>query len=171
MTEAEARSVFPLEGGLSMPLAVGLGIVLLVEGTAIHLWVAQRSKLWAWIIAAFNVATLAWLWREVRANSLSRLVVERDAVEIVVGRRLRCQFSRTAIASADVATWRSVPDDAAADYVNAAKPLEPNVVITLREPAEARLPLGIRKRVVRFGLRAADPSLVVRLLAGVGGSA
>jgi hypothetical protein len=156
--------VFPLEGGLSTSLAVGLGIVLVVEGAAIHLWVAERSTLWAWIIAAVNVATLVYLWREVRANSLSRLVLDGAAVEIVVGRRLRCRFSRSQITSAEVATWRSVPD-MAADFANTAKPLEPNVVLTVREPVEVQLPLGIVKRVRRFGLRVADAALVVRLLA------
>ena len=156
--------MFPLEGGLSPSLAIGLAIVLVVEGAAIHLWVAQRSAPWAWAIAAINVATLAYLWREVRANSLSRLVVDGDSVEVVVGRRLRCRISRSQIASVEIATWRSVPD-VAADFVNAAKPLEPNVVVVLRELVEARLPLGIVKRIGRFGLRVADPEDVVRLLA------
>ena len=164
VADSDTRHVFPLEGGLSTTLAVGLAIVLVVEGAAIHLWVAERSALWAWIVTAVNVATLVWLWREVRANSLSRLVVAGDAIEIVVGRRLRCQFSRSQIASVEVATWRSVPD-AAADFVSTAKPLEPNVVLVLRESVEARLPLGVSKRVGRFGLRVADPQIVVRLLA------
>jgi hypothetical protein len=59
-----------------------------------------------------------------------------------------------------LATWRSVPE-MAPDFINAAKPLEPNVMIALREPADARLQLGIRKRVVRFGLRVADPDGLV----------
>jgi hypothetical protein len=155
--------VFPLEGGLSPSLAIGLAIVLVVEGAAIHLWVAQQSAAWAWAIAAMNVATLVYLWREVRANSLSRLVVDGDSVEIVVGRRLRCRFSRNQIASVEIATWRSVPD-VSADLVNAATPLEPNVVLVLRAQAEARLPLGIVKQVGRFGLRVANPEVVVRLL-------
>ena len=165
MNELQAQEVFPLEGGLSTTLAVGLAIVLVVEGAAIHLWVAERSALWAWVITALNVATLVYLWREVRAGSQSRLVLRGAEVEIVVGRRLRCRFPRRAIASADVATWRSVPD-MAADFVNTAKPLEPNVVIVMSQPVEVRLPLGIVKRVGRFGLRVGDAAAVVRLLAG-----
>ena len=52
------QTVCPLEGGLSTTLAVGLGIVLVVEGAAIHLWIAERSPWWAWVITALNVATL-----------------------------------------------------------------------------------------------------------------
>lgn len=164
--QSVARKEFPLEGGLSATLAVGLAIVLVVEGAAIHLWVAERSAFWAWVIAALNVATLIWLWRDVRANSLSRLVVDGESVEIVVGRRLRCRFPLSAIASAELATWRSVPD-MAADFVNTAKPLEPNVLVVMSASVDARLPLGIVKRVGRFGLRVADASEVVRLLGGV----
>ena len=81
---------------------------------------------------------------------------------VALGNQLRCRFPRSAIASADVATWRSVPDpDMARDYVNTAKPLEPNVLIVLRDPIEARLPLGIRKRVTRLGVRVADPQRVI----------
>jgi hypothetical protein len=162
--QSAVESVFPLEGGLSSSLAIGLAIALVVEGAAIHLWVAERSAPWAWIITALNVATLVWLWREVRANSLSRLVVDGESVEIVVGRRLRCQFSRSQIATAQVATWRSVPD-AAADFVNTAKPLEPNVVVVMSKVVDVRLPLGIVKRAGRLGFRVADPERVVRLLA------
>jgi len=167
VTDTQTPTVFPLEGGLSSSLAIGLGIVLVVEGAAIHLWVAERSALWAWVITALNVGTLVYLWREVRANSLSRLVVDGDSVGIVVGRRLRCRFSLAQIASAEVATWRSVPD-AAVDFVNTAKPLEPNVVLAMHEPVDARLPLGIVKRVGRIGLRVADAELVVRLLRAAG---
>ena len=52
----------------------------------------------------------------------------------------------------------------ARDYVNGAKPLEPNVLIVLREPVEARLPFGIRKRVTRLGLRVPNPE---QLLTGL----
>ena len=89
------------------------------------------------------MATLVYLWREVRASALSRLVVSGGDVEIIVGRRLRCQFSRSQVASAEVATWRSVPDAAS---------------------GEARMPLGMVRRVRRFGLRVADPELVARAL-------
>jgi hypothetical protein len=118
--QSVARKEFPLQGGRSVTLAVGLAIVLGVDG---------------------------------------------EAVDTVVGRRLRWVFARSAIASAERATWRSVPDRAA-DFVNTAKPLEPNVVVVMSATVDARLPLGIVKPVGRFGLRVADASEVVRLLSG-----
>ena len=97
---------FALEGGLSPSLAIGIALVLAIEGAVLHLWIAQRSATWAWVVTVVNIATLVYLWREVRANTRSRLVLSEGEVEIVVGRRLRYQFSRSEIASAEVVTWR-----------------------------------------------------------------
>ena len=144
-----------LEGGLSGSFAVGLGLVLAIEGAVLHLWVAERSQGWAWAITAVNVATLAWLWREYASARQATLDVAGDEVRIDAGSRLRCRFPTSAIASVESATWRSVPD-MATDFVNTAKPLEPNIIIALREPVDATLVFGVRKRVSRIGVRVAD---------------
>jgi hypothetical protein len=144
-----------LQGGLSGSFAVGLGLVLAIEGAVLHLWVAERSQGWAWAITAVNLATLAWLWREYASARQATLDVAGDEVRIDAGSRLRCRFPTSAIASVESATWRSVPD-MATDFVNTAKPLEPNIIIALREPVDATLVFGVRKRVSRIGVRVAD---------------
>jgi hypothetical protein len=152
-----------LQGGLPGSLAVGLGLAVAIEGAVIHLWVAERSQAWAWAITAANIATLAWLWREHTSARHATLDVAADEVRIDAGSRPRCRFPRSAIASVEIATWRSVPD-VATDFVNTAKPLEPNVVIALREPVDATLLFGVRKRVSRIGIRVADPNAVLAAL-------
>jgi hypothetical protein len=154
---------FVLEGGLPASFAIGLGLVVAIEGAVIHLWIASRSQAWAWAIAALNVVTLVWLWREYKAGKRARAIVGATDVQIDAGSRLRCRFPRSAVASVEAATWRSVPD-MATDFVNTAKPLEPNVVVVLREPISARLALGIAKRITRIGLRVADPNGLLELL-------
>jgi hypothetical protein len=57
-----------------------------------------------------------------------------------------------------------VPDVPPRDYVNTAKPLEPNVMLRLREPVPARLPLGVTRPVTRIGLRVHDPELLILAL-------
>ena len=146
---------FSLHGGLSGGLVAGLGFALAVEGAVLHLWVAQRSATWAWVITALNVATMIWLWREYRATRQAQAIVSDTDVAIDAGSRLRVRVPLRAIASVDAATWRSVPD-MAADFANIAKPLEPNVVIVLREPMSATLALGLTKRIARIGLRVDD---------------
>ena len=137
----------------SASLLFGIGLALVVEGVGSHVWIAPRSEFWAWTITALNLATLVWLWRDDQARLRAKLTLGENEVVVALGNQLRCRFPRSAIASADVATWRSVPEpDMARDYVNTAKPLEPNVLIVLWDPIEARLPLGIRKRVTRLGV-------------------
>jgi len=155
---------FPLQGGLSGALVVGFGAVLLIEGTVLHLWIASRSETWAWAITALNVATLVWLWREYRAGTRSRLSVGKEHVEVVIGNRIRVRFARSNIASAEPATWRSVPDLPPPEYLNTAKPLEPNVTLVLEEPVEARLALGMRRRYARIDIRVEEPTAVLAAL-------
>ena len=154
--------VFALGGGLSASFAVGLGLAIAIEGVVLHLWIAPKSQLWAWAIAALNALTLVWLWWEHRSAARSRLIVTPSDIEIDAGSRLRCRFPRSLIASAEAGTWRSVPD-LATDFVNTAQPLDPNVILVLREPLEARIALGIRKRVSRIGIHVADASAVQSL--------
>jgi hypothetical protein len=155
---------FALQGGLSAALVAGFGAVLVIEGAVLHLWIASRSELWAWVVTALNVATLLWLWRDYRAGTHSRLSIDEQRVGIAIGNRMRCRFELSNIASAEQATWRSVPDLPPSDYVNTAKPLEPNIMIVLNEPADARLPFGIRKRYARIGIRVDDPGTVLTAL-------
>ena len=152
-----------LEGGLSGSLMLGIAIVLVIEGAVLHLWVASRSQAFAWAITAVNVATLVWLWRDHKAASHAHMRVSDDGIEIAIGNRIQCLVPREAIASAEMATWRSVPD-MAKDYLNTAKPLEPNVLLVLRDPITARLALGIRKPVTRIGLKVADAGVVIEAL-------
>jgi len=162
LDRADPRT-FPLEGGLSASFAVGLGFVVAIEGAVLHVWVASRSQPWAWAITALNVVTLVWLWREYESGTRARLIVTDTDVEIDAGSRLRCRFPRSAVASVEDATWRSVPE-LASDFANTAKPLEPNVVVVLREPVAARFALGITKRVSRIGLRVADVAALLAQL-------
>jgi hypothetical protein len=154
-----------LQGGLSGSFAVGLGIVLAIEGAVLHVWVAERSQVLAWAITAVNIATLAWLWRECVSTRQASLVVAGDEVRIDAGSRLRCRFPTSSVATVEAATWRSVPD-MATDFVSTAKPLEPNIIIALREPVYATLVFGVRKRVSRIGIRVADPNTVAAALSG-----
>jgi hypothetical protein len=154
--------IFPLQGGASASLLVGIGVALVVEGAVLHLWLAARHPGWAWTVTALNAATLVWLWRDYQARALATLTLGDRDVVITVGNQLRCQVPRSGIASAEMATWRSVPDpDMARDYVNTAKPLEPNVMLTFREPVDARLPFGIRKRLTRLGVRVGNPERLI----------
>jgi hypothetical protein len=158
----QTSRAFPLQGGASASLLVGIGLALVVEGAALHFWLAARHPTWAWAITALNAVTLVWLWLDYRARTEAAVTLGDRDVVIAVGHQLRCQLPRSAISSAEAVTWRSVPDSLAArGYVNSAKPLEPNVMLTFAEPVDARLPFGIRKRLTRLGMRVAEPERLI----------
>jgi hypothetical protein len=155
---------FPLQGGLSGALVVGFGAVLLIEGTVLHLWIASRSETWAWAITALNVATLVWLWREYRAGSPLEAVggqgARRGRDRQPDTRPVRSLEHRQRGASH--VALRAGP--ATAEYLNTAKPLEPNVTLVLEEPVEARLALGMRRRYARIDIRVEEPTAVLAAL-------
>ena len=160
---ADTTRTYSLEGGASASTFVGIGIALVVEGIALHVWIAGRSQLWAWTVTALNAATLIWLWRAYKAQARSALLIDESDVEVTLGTSFRVRFARSSITTVDAVMWRSVPD-VAPDYVNAAKPLEPNVTIRLGTPVHAKLPLGLTKRVSRIDLRVADAASVIDAL-------
>ncbi len=162
---ASPTHVFSLEGGPSASVFVGLGMGLVVEGVAFHFWFASYSQLLAWTFTTLNVIVLASLWRSYKAMSTSALTVGEHDVTVTLGNQMRIQVDRSSILSVDPATWRSVPDPPK-DYVNAAKPLEPNVLVVLREPARAKLPFGLTRRFTRLGVRVGDPARLIADLRG-----
>src|SRR5262245_24860796 len=160
--DAPPERTFSLEGGLSGSMLVGIGIALAVEGVAIHLWVASRTRIVAWLITLLNVASLAYLWRAYVGAQRAVLRINASEVELDMG-QVRCRFPRSAIESVEPATWRSVPDVPKA-FLDSAKPLDPNVLIAFRQPVIMHAPLGITRQITRLTLRAKDPHGVIATL-------
>ena len=154
---------FALEGGASASTFVGAGISIAAEDVALHLYLATMSQLLAWAVTSLNAAILIWLWRSYRAQARPELQISDSAIDVRFGKTLRLQFPRSSITAVDAATWRSVPD-VATNYVNAAKPLEPNVTIVLDPPAQAKLLFGISRRVSRLDLRVKDAAGLIEAL-------
>ena len=162
LTTATERT-YALEGGASASTFVGAGIAVAAEDVALHVYLTTISRILAWAVTSLNAAILIWLWRSYKAQARPVLQISDSHVDIRFGKTLRLRFPRSSIVTVDAATWRSVPD-VATNYVNAAKPLEPNVTIMLDPPSHARLPFGISKRVSRLDLRVTDAGVVIAAL-------
>lgn len=168
MTSAPIRAdtsverTFSLEGGLSASTALGFGIAVVAEGLAFHVWFASRSQIVAWLITALNVASLVYMWRAYVASQRAALRITATEVVFDVA-QVRWRFPRSAIESVEPATWRSVPD-LPTGFFNSAKPLDPNVLIILRQPMIMRIPFGMTRQVTRVTLRVQDPEGVMAAL-------
>jgi hypothetical protein len=145
-------------GGLVLGLAMAIG----VETIALHA-LFMRSHPWvAWTLTLTSVYALWWIVSDYRAMGTGAVAVS-DAVQLDVGRRVHARFTLADIAGVSRPTWRERPTRAA-DYLNATKPAEPNVLITLKTPATARLAGGVRRSVQRIGLHVDDPAAMVAAL-------
>lgn len=157
-----AKRTFTLQGGAASSSLVVISATIAFEAV---LWFVSfwKSSPWmAWGIAALNVAGLAWMWYAYRPGRRATLRIDAGDVELVFAHGIRCRFRRDAVATAELATWRSVPDGGT-DYLNTAHPLEPNVLMTLAYPIYPRFAIGIYKRCSRIGVRVEDPDAVLAM--------
>jgi len=157
---SESTREFPIEGGPSGATFAGAAFAIVAEGVGFHFYLASRSELLAWAFTASNAAILIWFWRAYKALAHRALRVSESRVDLALGQVIRLAFPRSSITAVNVATWRSVPA-VASHYINAAKPLEPNVTILLDPPAQAKLPMGMTRRVSRVDLRVPEPNAVI----------
>ena len=79
------------------------------------------------------------------------------------GMRADAVVPRALLSTVERVTWRTLPAKAP-DYVDLARPGEPNVVVHFREPVTVALLFGRRRRVSRIGIRAERPDEAMRAL-------
>ena len=144
--------VFTLRSARAPAVVAGLTLALGVEALAVHLLLAARHPVWAWASTIVSAATVAWLVADDRAFQRATVTVTSEAVTIALGRRWRAVLPRADLADAAPFDWRPVPRTSP-DYRNLTKPAQPNVLLTLHEPAMLRGPGGVRVRARRLGLR------------------
>lgn len=150
---------FSYASARSGSLLAGIGIALVVETVALHLWLYARHPLLAWGLTVASLGTLAWLVADYVAMGRGVVRVDADAVRVAIGRRVDATVERQAIASVVRPGWKDIPESgmpAAADYLNLTKPAEPNVLITLVAPKRLRLAGGISRNARRLGLHLDD---------------
>jgi len=160
----EPQPAFTYRRARSGGLLAGLSMVLVVETAALDIWLAKHHPYLAWAILASSLATLAWLVADYRAMGRHAILVGPEQLEIRIGRRFSTTVPRDRIASVIAPTWREIPT-ATRDYLNATKPVTPNVLLTFREPISVRLPGGLSKRIRRLGLRVDEPERFLETLA------
>lgn len=145
-----------------------LGMAMVAEGAALHAWLAHAHPRLAWTLTALTLYSLLWLVGHRRATVLRPAVVDGRALALRAGHRLSARLDLDAdVARVERLTWRTTPTPAP-DYLNAARPGTPNVLVTLRRPTRVVGALGIRRTVARVGLALDDPdAFVARVMPSV----
>ena len=142
----------------------GLSMVVLVEAGVLHLLLGGSHPAVAWGATFLSAYSVLWLVGHARAMAARRTVLEPDALVVRVGLRLAARLPLAELRAVERVTWRTKPARGAG-YLDAARPLDPNVVLTLRAPKAVTVALGLRRDAARIGLRVDDPD---RFVAAVG---
>jgi hypothetical protein len=137
-------------------------VTIALDALLWFVWFRKSNPWAAWAIATLNVAGLAWMLYAFRPGRRSTLTIDATDVELAFAHGIRFRFRRDAVATAELATWKSVPEDAL-DYLNTTHPLEPNVLMTLAYPIYPRFAIGIYKRCSRIGVRVEDPDAILAM--------
>ncbi|AHG88287.1 hypothetical protein J421_0750 [Gemmatirosa kalamazoonensis] len=163
MSHAESDT-FALVDTFPASLVWGLAIAAAVETVGLHLWLAPRHPVAAWVLVALTVLSVVWVAAERRAVARRPIVVDGRTLVLRAGSRLHARLDLAAdVASVERLTWRTLPPPTG-DYLNTAKPGEPNVLVTLRRPTAVRLALGITRTVTRVGVAVAEPDRFVAVV-------
>jgi hypothetical protein len=145
-------------------LLIGIVMAIAVETVALHLFITSRwGPVGAWVLTATSVYSLLWLVGDFRARTLRPPYVTADVLVIRNGMRADAVVPRAVLSTVERVTWRTLPTKAP-DYVDLARPGEPNVVVHFREPVTVALLFGRRRRVSRIGIRAERPDEAMRAL-------
>jgi hypothetical protein len=142
-------------------LYVAIALILVIETAAVHLWLAARHPVIAWSLTALGVASLAWLVGDFRGQAGAGLELGSTAWRLRMPGRVTLDIPVAQLAGVSRPTWRELPPAGTAAYLNTAKPLDPNLLLELREPLPALLPLGVRRRVRLVGLHLVEPEKAV----------
>lgn len=133
--------------------------LILVETSALHLIVASRSRVIAWVLTATSLQLALMIVAQIRAVHRGGARVTATAVDIVVGLRWRASIPRDAIARAELV------DAVPAGALNASL-IEPTVVLALDRPVEVRGWFGIRRTPTAIALTIDEPERFLAALQG-----
>src|SRR5262249_42903394 len=114
----------------------------------------------AWTLTALGAYAALWLVGHDRATAARAIAVDGDGVALRVGLRLTARVPSSHIAEARVVAWTERPAPAPG-YLDAARPIEPNVVVRFVEPVIVTGAIGARRRVTSIGVAVDEPERLV----------
>lgn len=159
---------FSHRGARSTPLLCTLVFLVAGESAGVHFLLFRHSPVLASLLSFLGVCAIAWLIADHAALGRRSTTVTAEEIVLRVGRRASAVIPRALVASAVSPTWRDIPASPSPSYLNPTKPAEPNVLLSLTEPAMVRLPGGLRRPVRLIGLYLDTPEAFIAALQPVG---
>lgn len=159
MSNAAPTAWLPASHTRSRSVMLALAVIIGLETLGLHLWLRQRHPALAWTLTGLSLLGLAWLAGDYHALSTAGLRLGSGGCEVRIGARARADVPWTAVEQIRMPTWRDLPGPSP-EYLNTARPDDPNVLLTFRTPVVLRSVVGPR-RVRQLGLRLTEPERVV----------
>jgi hypothetical protein len=157
---ADGVAWFPSTQSRSGGAMLAIALVIIVETVGLHFWLHPHHPTIAWGLTALSVLALLWLARDYAALAGAGLELGATGCNVRIGRRARAQVPWTMVEQVRTLSWRDLPQPAA-DYLNAARPDDPNLLFTFQAPLSVRSLMGPRQ-VRQLGVRVADADRVVQ---------
>ena len=136
----------------STPLLVGFAIIIFLETVGAHLILLRFSLILAIIISLLSLSALVWLIADYLALGRLNTLITDESVVLHIGRRATATIPRNLLLAAISPSWRDLPDAPNRAYLNATKPVDPNILLTFSEPVIGNLPGGVRRPVRMLAL-------------------
>ena len=151
---------FTCKAARDSSLVVGLGLAMVIETVALHLWLARNHPVLAWSLTAASVLTIGWLAATYYALGRALLRINVHTLDWLIPRRAAVRIPLHAVANVSRPTWREVPASGtpeSREYRNLLKPATPNLLVTLVSPMMIHLPGGFVRPLRKLGLKLDDP--------------
>lgn len=152
---------FTQQGARSRGLVIGIAIMLLAESVAVHAFLLGKPWWVHVLLLVANGSTIWFLWAHDRALGARPIVIDERGIHVRHGLLVSAEIPISAIASVTRPSWKELPSDVASGYIKASGFDDPNVLITMRDPVQVNLGLGIRRSARVIGLKVDDADTFV----------
>ena len=161
--DATAWFSYHRKNGLIALLAALIGVTA-VELLVVHLLVHAYSARAAWALSAVSGIGIVWLLGFVRALVLRPVLLYPDRLVVRGGIQWTADVPRAAIESVEHGWTVRAPGKRTPGYLRATPLVQPNLMLRLRTPVEARGMYGRRRAVHLIGLSVDDPAALAEAL-------
>jgi hypothetical protein len=141
-----------------------LGLMLTMEGLAVHVVLHAFHPRAAWVLAAANAYALVWLAAAAQAARLRPVALTDDRLLVRTSLLWTVDVPRVTIVALEPISGAPSGEEARG-VLRAAFGVAPNLLLTLAEPVLAKGPVGIARSVRRIALYVDEPARLRSALA------
>jgi hypothetical protein len=137
-------------------IVAALLMVLPIEMVAVHFGLQSWSRAAAWVVTGLELYGALWLIGDFQAVRLRPIVVGDDALRVRVGLRWSVAIPYERIREARPRVRGEIVARRSPGYLSAALLVDPQIILELADPVQAKGPYGVSKEVTRVGLAVDD---------------